>query len=632
MRLLHTTALQLTDFVGKAPPYAILSHTWGEEEVLFADVSNPDVPKAGWAKVRSSCDLARSLGHDWIWIDTCCIDKSSSAELSEAINSMFKFYEKATICLAYLSDVNYPVSKADIPNTLPKSRWFTRGWTLQELLAPKRLDFYSSDWKLLGSRREFQSLIAETTGIGWEYIGGYHWPKSVEAASVAERMSWASRRRTTRLEDTAYCLLGIFGLNMPLIYGEGAKAFERLQRAIIHEMDDQSIFAWGNRHIPMWTLGNRSSPLLARSPSWFEDSEDIVPFQTEDMSTPLIHAGSRITIPTPLLQGTPKARQSPRHPFPLTPVSISDFARPDVEVLLAPLKCRRKHDLFNCVAIPLCKVLQNSALKDSLSCYRLSHAVATAPRSLWISENICKPMVYIQSTFERGEDYEQDDRACVIRTLPRGYTIRGRRRFDSREYDSCLEIVKPDILLRYKKDGKGYPIILTLEGKSLPDLALVLRFLFDSKQYNTVAGVEARVLYYTPFSPLNRQDCDHILDSQSTNPMATDIRGIRVCDTLTVNITKSAAYGLSSWVLDISDPQETNRSMETNALTGRFEPVRSQVFRGNSGADRRSIETQSLSSRSCSPVLSISEAQTEDESQEDFQCQTPTSDETQCSW
>ncbi|KAF4834547.1 Vegetative incompatibility protein HET-E-1 [Colletotrichum tropicale] len=122
MRLLKTTTLQLTDFVGKAPPYAILSHTWGEEEVLFADVSNPTVPKAGWFKVRSSCDLARSLGHDWIWIDTCCIDKSSSAELSEAINSMFRFYQNAVICIAYLSDVPYPNAEAELPKVLAETR------------------------------------------------------------------------------------------------------------------------------------------------------------------------------------------------------------------------------------------------------------------------------------------------------------------------------------------------------------------------------------------------------------------------------------------------------------------------------------------------------------------------------
>ncbi|KAK2004231.1 HET-domain-containing protein [Colletotrichum falcatum] len=198
----------------------------------------------GWSKVRSSCDLARSLGHDWIWIDTCCIDKSSSAELSEAINSMFKFYQKAVICIAYLSDVPYPSSEVDVSNVLAGSRWFTRGWTLQELLAPKNLNFYSSDWKLLGSRSRFSTSIVRVTGIRQEFIGCGGDYKRLGDASVAERMSWASRRRTTRLEDIAYCLLGIFGINMPLIYGEGERAFTRLQQAIIHEIDDQSIFAW----------------------------------------------------------------------------------------------------------------------------------------------------------------------------------------------------------------------------------------------------------------------------------------------------------------------------------------------------------------------------------------------------
>lgn len=390
MRLLNTTTLQLADVVGKAPPYAILSHTWGDEEVLFADVSNPAIPKAGWSKVRSSCNLARNLGHIWIWIDTCCIDKSSSAELSEAINSMFKFYQKAVICIAYLSDIVHPDSKADIPKVIPKSRWFTRGWTLQELLAPRNLDFYSSDWKLLGSRSEFRDLISRVTGIGRSFIGGGdNHTVRLATASVAERMSWASKRRTTRTEDIAYCLLGIFGINMPLIYGEGDKAFKRLQQAILHEINDQSIFAWGYRQagVPVTNVLKWTSPLIAGHPSWFLEAGDIVPFLTADEEMLSLHAGIGVTIATPLMQqiSPPRPHQSPHESSCNQDVdktlSFWEACMPEgkqrsMDIFLAPLNGRRKSDHFNCIAIPLCRAkIQESEFDNpvSFSCYRVSH-------------------------------------------------------------------------------------------------------------------------------------------------------------------------------------------------------------------------------------------------------------------
>jgi len=183
---------------------------------------------------------------EWVWIDTCCIDKSSSAELSEAINSMFRYYQNAVKFYAYLADVpsNDNVRSAD--SAFVYSRWFTRGWTLQELIASKRVFFYSQDWVQLGSRYDLCAQIASITGIAAEVlVGAEQSPtKDFRTSSIAQRMSWASKRRTTRLEDIAYCLMGLFDVNMPLLYGEGTKAFLRLQEEILKRSNDNTLFAW----------------------------------------------------------------------------------------------------------------------------------------------------------------------------------------------------------------------------------------------------------------------------------------------------------------------------------------------------------------------------------------------------
>ncbi|OIW27820.1 hypothetical protein CONLIGDRAFT_551906, partial [Coniochaeta ligniaria NRRL 30616] len=171
-------------------------------------------------------------GLAYVWIDTICIDKSSSAELSEAINSMFKWYRNAAICYAYLSDV--PQVR------LEYSRWFTRGWTLQEMIAPQELRFYDANWDALGTKSDLLDRLCDITGVDTTALRG----GNLRFFSVARKMSWASRRQTTREEDIAYCLLGIFDISMPLLYGEGSKAFIRLQEQIIKEYDDESLFAW----------------------------------------------------------------------------------------------------------------------------------------------------------------------------------------------------------------------------------------------------------------------------------------------------------------------------------------------------------------------------------------------------
>jgi len=323
MRLLNTESLRLESFFGlSTPEYAILSHTWGEDEVLFNDIHDPaqslPTQKKGFAKVKGSCVQAQRDGYGYIWIDTCCIDKSSSAELSEAINSMFQWYYNSDRCYAYLADVDS--SKTGRVADLTKSRWFTRGWTLQELIAPRDLRFFDRNWSFLGRRRangenagnnnpydgeDLADKISQATGVPVEVLHWYPPPQHVPSRmsgseswiipsamwdptrsnpakyadsvaltralnsfSIAQKMSWAARRLTTRLEDQAYSLLGLFGVNMPLLYGEGRRAFFRLQEELLRTSNDQSILAF----VP-YSLEGQPCSLLADSPLCFVDSE-----------------------------------------------------------------------------------------------------------------------------------------------------------------------------------------------------------------------------------------------------------------------------------------------------------------------------------------------------------------------
>jgi hypothetical protein len=248
MRLLNVDSRQLEEYTGDVPRYAILSHTWEDDEVIFQDLADPaHIHKAGYYKIDQACRLAKSQGLDHVWVDTCCIDKSSSAELSEAINSMFRWYHESVVCYAFLSDVPPDESKdLDGPYSAYRgSRWFTRGWTLQELLAPTNVGFYNAAWQYLGERNSMRALLAEVTAIPEACLGGYH-PDSECALdlNVAQRMAWASSRETTRLEDMAYCLMGLFDVHMPLLYGEGDRAFVRLQREILTVHADESILAF----------------------------------------------------------------------------------------------------------------------------------------------------------------------------------------------------------------------------------------------------------------------------------------------------------------------------------------------------------------------------------------------------
>ncbi|KAK4183889.1 hypothetical protein QBC35DRAFT_507093 [Podospora australis] len=305
MRLLETSTLRLVSKrEGEIPPYAILSHTWGgdDDEVTYQDIlelsasrfrlndgskfAHRVTKKKGFAKIRDSAKLALSSGYNFIWIDTCCIDKTSSAELSEAINSMFRWYREATICYAYLVDVPAESEGQNISS----SRWFTRGWTLQELLAPSDVWFYDQGWGIIGSklgpnskgladkhpeiwRRNFvdPAFLNRVTGVDTAILTR---PAALEDVSVASKMKWAANRQTTRTEDVAYCLMGIFNVNMPLLYGEGTRSFMRLQEEILESTNDQTLFAWT---VPPSKESPCLSGLLASHPSYFKDFGDIQP-------------------------------------------------------------------------------------------------------------------------------------------------------------------------------------------------------------------------------------------------------------------------------------------------------------------------------------------------------------------
>ncbi|KIM99418.1 hypothetical protein OIDMADRAFT_56552 [Oidiodendron maius Zn] len=229
------------DFVGddRIPPYAILSHTWGldTDEVVFEDLINgTGRDKAGFKKIRFCGKQARQDGLQYFWIDTCCINKANYTELSQAINSMFRWYQNAAKCYVYLSDVLTTERKASDQSSeftwklaFQESRWFKRGWTLQELLAPITVEFFSQECQRLGDKKSLRQMIHEITGIANLALQG----ANLSQFSVEERLSWIDRRQTKLEEDKAYSLLGIFDISMPLIYGEGGqKAFKRLREEI----------------------------------------------------------------------------------------------------------------------------------------------------------------------------------------------------------------------------------------------------------------------------------------------------------------------------------------------------------------------------------------------------------------
>jgi hypothetical protein len=272
MHLLNTKTLELETFTNRDPHelcYAILSHVWAstEDEVSFQDFADAQSRrrvshKPGYKKIERFCEAVRDE-YDAVWIDTVCIDKTSSAELTEAINSMFFWYRDADACFAYLDDVNVDeaFSQNATARSLRQSNWHRRGWTLQELIAPKDVIFFDREWRVIGTKQQLKSQLADITGIHTALLDG---SLPISRFCVAQKMSWAANRRLTRPEDIAYCLAGIFEVSIDVRYGEGkARAFLRLQQEILRNSSDASIFAFTR------SIGDEHPGLLAPSPDYF---------------------------------------------------------------------------------------------------------------------------------------------------------------------------------------------------------------------------------------------------------------------------------------------------------------------------------------------------------------------------
>ena len=314
-------SVSLCDFPAQElPQYAVLSHRWGriEDEVSFQDIIHQDKKareKHGYRKIESCCRQALRDGLTHAWIDTCCINKESSAELSEAINSMYKWYKNSKACYVYLEDVQKSEKGKEkqgndyssMNSSFRNSKWFTRGWTLQELLAPKNVTFFAANWVAIGRKHQPQlaRVLSEVTGIPINTLIGRSKMKDTCASQI---MFWASKRQTTRIEDRAYSLLGLFDISLPIIYGEGPRAFRRLQEEIIRSTFDHTIFAWS---LPEQI---KYSSLLANSPDDFAQSGNIrkMPFEryslTFDagkgrMDYSLTNVGLEITLPYKKIYG-----------------------------------------------------------------------------------------------------------------------------------------------------------------------------------------------------------------------------------------------------------------------------------------------------------------------------------------
>jgi len=440
MRLLNARSKKLKYFQGERPPYVILSHTWGHEEVTYRDISGTWSLDhlQGYQKINGCCKQGISDGYEWVWVDTCCIDKTSSAELSEAINSMFQWYKDADICYAYLGDIS---NRRDLLwNNNPQaahsswrhmevanSRWFTRGWTLQELIAPSEIVFYDSGWVEIGTKSSLSETLSRVTGIDIQLFVD----ANCDDYSIAQRMSWASKRNTTRLEDEAYCLMGIFGVNMPLLYGEGRKAFFRLQEEIMKRSDDHSLFAWSTgRNI--WT------GLLAPSPREFLEAGNIKRLPAGESSIlpySITNKGVQITLPL-IVNSNPynsirlawtklEAKQvsafecrTTKNEVQSTPLNI----KPEMRIAL--LNCKTSDTPGQPIGIVLGKV-------DNMGYYLRTHHHVQFICPLNLSESGMKTQTEtifiglldrahpsLDPSKSLREDQRGDKWCCMIRTLP----------------------------------------------------------------------------------------------------------------------------------------------------------------------------------------------------------------------
>ena len=300
MRLLNVSTLEFCEYPCDVPKYVVASHRWkaGTEATIKDIKTKWNKDKKGYQKVEGFAKYVReNIRHvEWLWIDTCCVNQDSSQEVTEAVNSMFRWYADAEVCLAYLVDV----SDAENDHDFRRSDWFCRGWTLQELLAPQLVVFLSEDWKVIGHKggdgwtksgiqvsrgRALEAAISTITSVPECVLYNYNRSKSF---STEERLAWIRSRKTTKEEDMSYSLLGIFNVAMPVIYGEGA---EKARRRLIEEISKASISTHGqstNQSMPtavspLGTLGHQGSGKAVLIKAAFLDPVPcaIIPFRRD---------------------------------------------------------------------------------------------------------------------------------------------------------------------------------------------------------------------------------------------------------------------------------------------------------------------------------------------------------------
>ncbi|KAI6028861.1 hypothetical protein F5J12DRAFT_398310 [Pisolithus orientalis] len=266
--------------------YCILSHRWTtevtyEEMESLTKIENKNEirSRSGYQKILRCCERTQCDGLGLLWIDTCCVDFSNVPETSDVINSMFQLYQNSKYCYAYLHDTSvFPTRRDDkmFGRFDGWPEWFSRGWTLQELIAPENLRFFNKDWEYVGDKRSLAPKLAEITKVPVRVLrdglSSYH-------PSAAQVISWAADRRTLCVEDRAYSLLGLLDVNMPVLYGEGKRAFLRLQLEVMRMSNDQSIFAWKHSVTcsVRWTGG-----VLADDPIFFRDCHDVIKMEPKE--------------------------------------------------------------------------------------------------------------------------------------------------------------------------------------------------------------------------------------------------------------------------------------------------------------------------------------------------------------
>ncbi|KAI0762160.1 heterokaryon incompatibility protein-domain-containing protein, partial [Trametes elegans] len=374
MRLLHTRTGRFHTFDDpRHVRYAILSHVWARPsdahypELNLAPGAPVSVVAQFTEKIRRFCEIALEHHYEYAWADGCCIDQSSSSELSEAINSMYDWYRYAGVCYAYLHDVSSAATTTTAGleatgSAFRESRWHRRGWTLQELLAPSVVVFLSKEWNVIGSKHTLADLIQAVTGIDRDVLT---FQRPLESFSVACRMSWAASRKTSKEEDEAYSLMGIFGVNMPTTYGEGRYAFIRLQEEILKHISDQTIFAWGPAlpehnfafHHPNTYRASSdllatfsittSSPhqyLLASSPKDFRYSSNLVSIKWDEfmrlLGAPLEDRPTYMTTSYGVRTRLPILSVRAKHPQTNVPTCVALLACKDVSGSLVALLLR----------------------------------------------------------------------------------------------------------------------------------------------------------------------------------------------------------------------------------------------------------------------------------------------------